>query len=305
MPVIIPDHLPAAGILAGENIFTMGRQRAVHQDIRPLKIAILNLMPTKIITEVQLMRLLSNSALQIEVVLLQTGSYTSRNTPGEHLEAFYKTIDDVSHLRFDGLVITGAPVETLPFEQVEYWPELKGIMDWSVRHVYSTLHICWAAQAGLYHHFGVPKYPLEKKMFGVFRHSIVKPNTALLRGFDDDFPAPHSRHTTVRREDVEAAEGLELLAHSEDAGVYIAASRDGRQIFVTGHPEYDADSLHNEYVRDIGKGMDIAPPVNYYRGNDPGKVPVVTWRAHANLLYSNWLNYHVYQETPYDLGELA
>ena len=304
MPITIPDNLPAAETLAKENIFTMGVARAMHQDIRPLKIAILNLMPTKIVTETQLLRLLSNSALQVEFVLLHPASYTSRNTPEEHLEAFYKTFEDVQDQRFDGLIITGAPVETMPFEQVDYWPELTRIMDWSTTHVYSTLHICWAAQAGLYYHFGVPKYPLDSKMFGVFSHRVCQKNTMLMRGFDDCFYAPHSRHTEVRREDIDRVPELEILAESDDAGVYIVKSKDNRHIFVTGHSEYDPLSLKAEYDRDIAKGMDMALPVNYYTDDDPAKEPIVRWRSHANLLFANWLNYHVYQETPFDLNEL-
>ncbi|WP_248930256.1 homoserine O-acetyltransferase MetA [Paenibacillus hamazuiensis] len=307
MPIKIPDHLPAKEVLVQENIFVMDETVAFHQDIRPLRIAILNLMPTKETTETQILRLLGNTALQVEFVLLHPKTHTSKNTSAEHLEQFYKTFDDVKHERFDGMIITGAPVETLEFEDVNYWQELKTIMDWSTHNVTSTLHICWAAQAGLYHHFGVPKYPLPEKMFGVFPHTISRPNVKLLRGFDETFFVPQSRHTEVRREDILKVPDLEILSESEEAGVYIAASKDGRHIFVTGHSEYDACTLKAEYDRDIKKGMNIAVPKNYYPNDDPSRQPLVTWRAHANLLFSNWLNYYVYQETPYDLykGEYA
>lgn len=301
MPIKIPDHLPAKEILSGENIFVMDESIAFHQDIRPLRIAILNLMPTKETTETQILRLLGNTALQVEFVLLHPKTHTSKNTSAEHLQQFYKTFDDVKYERFDGMIITGAPVETLDFEDVYYWEELQQIMEWSNHNVTSTFHICWAAQAGLYHHFGVPKHPLPEKMFGVFPHYISKSNVKLLRGFDETFFAPQSRHTEVRREDIEKVQGLEIWSESEDSGVYIAASSDGKHIFVTGHSEYDACTLKYEYDRDINKGMDIAVPKNYYPNDDPSRNPLVTWRAHANLLFSNWLNYYVYQETPYDL----
>ncbi|TBL70043.1 homoserine O-acetyltransferase MetA [Paenibacillus thalictri] len=301
MPIKIPDHLPAKEILSGENIFVMDESIAFHQDIRPLRIAILNLMPTKETTETQILRLLGNTALQVEFVLLHPKTHTSKNTSAEHLQQFYKTFDDVKYERFDGMIITGAPVETLDFEDVYYWEELQQIMEWSNHNVTSTFHICWAAQAGLYHHFGVPKHPLPEKMFGVFPHYISKPNVKLLRGFDETFFAPQSRHTEVRREDIEKVQGLEIWSESEDSGVYIAASSDGKHIFVTGHSEYDACTLKYEYDRDINKGMDVAVPKNYYPNDDPSRNPLVTWRAHANLLFSNWLNYYVYQETPYDL----
>lgn len=304
MPVKIPDDLPAVEILNNENIFAMGEQRAFTQDIRPLRIAILNLMPVKSVTETQLLRLLSNTPLQLEIALLHTESHLSKNTSEEHLENFYQTFSDVKNQRFDGMIITGAPVEQLEYEEFNYWDELTEIMDWSRQNVFSTLHICVGAQAGLYHHYGVPKYLLDEKMFGVFRHTCSRINIPLLRGFDDDFYVPHSRHTEVRREDVEKVEDLEVLAESPEAGVYIVSSKDGRLIFVTGHSEYDALSLKAEYDRDIAKGLDIKVPRNYFPDDDPSKPPLVKWRSHANLLFTNWLNYHVYQETPYDLDEL-
>ena len=304
MPIKIPDNLPATDILNAENIFVMGEDRAFHQDIRPLRIGILNLMPTKITTETQLLRLLGNSPLQVEIVLLHPETYRSKNTPEEHLITFYKTFDQVKGEKFDGLVITGAPVEQLEFHEVAYWEELKAIMDWSKHNVYSTFHICWGAQAGLFHHYQIPKHSLPAKVFGVFPHRVRKKNTRLLRGFDDIFWAPHSRHTEVRAEDIEQVGELEILSDSEEAGVYIVVSKDGRQVFVTGHSEYDPLTLKDEYLRDLGKGLPIAPPRNYFPGDDPSKAPLVNWRAHANLLFANWLNYYVYQETPYDLAEL-
>ncbi len=305
MPIKIPDNLPAAEILTGENIFVMPEGRAFHQDIRPLKIAILNLMPTKIVTETQLLRLLGNSPIQVDVVLLHPQSHVSRNTPEEHLVNFYKTFYDVREERFDGLVITGAPVENMPFEEVNYWDELKSIMEWSIRNVFSTLHICWGAQAGLYYHYGIGKYPLAEKMFGVFRHKVCEKNVMLLRGFDDEFLAPHSRHTEVRREDIEKVEELRILAESDKAGIYIVKAKGGKQIFVTGHSEYDPLTLKSEYDRDVAKGLPIKVPENYFEDDDPGKAPIVRWRGHANLLFANWLNYYVYQETPFDLAELG
>lgn len=301
MPIKIPDTLPAMGVLTNENIFVMGEDRALHQDIRPIQIAILNLMPTKITTETQLLRLLGNSALQVEITLLRTGTHQSKNTPEEHLLNFYQTFDQVQDQNFDGLVITGAPVEQMPFEKVDYWDELTQIIDWSHTHVYSTFFICWGAQAGLYHQFGVPKYPLPAKQFGVFEHRVLRKNVKLLRGFDDIFYAPHSRHTEIRREDIERVPQLEILAESDEAGVYIVGTRDERQVFVTGHSEYDPLTLKSEYDRDIGLGLPIAVPRNYYPADDPRQAPLVRWRSHANLLYANWLNYYVYQETPYDL----
>ncbi|MDR3575871.1 MAG: homoserine O-succinyltransferase [Anaerolineaceae bacterium] len=304
MPIKIPDALPATEILTNENIFVMGEDRAIHQDIRPLKIAILNLMPTKIATETQLLRLLGNSSLQVEITLLRTQTYQSKNTPEEHLLNFYQTFDQIRDDRYDGLIITGAPVEQMPFEEVDYWQELETILDWSRTHVYSTLHICWGAQAGLYHRYGIPKYPLSVKQFGVFPHQILRKNVKLLRGFDDIFYVPHSRHTEIRRADIQPVPELEILAESDEAGVYIVASLDGRQIYVTGHSEYDPFTLKNEYERDIKLGLPIAVPKNYYPNDDPTCSPLVRWRGHANLLYVNWLNYYVYQETPFNLGDL-
>ncbi len=304
MPINIPSSLPAASTLRGENIFVMEEERALGQDIRPLKIAILNLMPKKIETETQLLRLLSNSPLQVDVELLQTASHQSKNTSGDHLLKFYKTIEDVRQERFDGLIITGAPVEHLPFEEVDYWDELCDIMAWSRSHVYSTFHICWGAQAGLYYHYGIPKYPLEKKMFGIFPHHPLRQYHPLLRGFDETFFVPHSRHTEVRAQDIQKHEELLILSESPLSGVHIVASRDGRQFFVTGHSEYDRDTLLQEYLRDKNKGLPIDPPYHYFKDNDPSKEPLFIWRSHANLLFSNWLNYFVYQATPYDLREL-
>ena len=302
MPVNIPRELPARQVLEDENVFVMSTERAAHQDIRPLRIAILNLMPTKIATETHVLRLLGNSPLQVEVTLLHMGSHCSRNTPPEHLEAFYTTFDAVRDQRFDGLNITGAPVETLPFEAVDYWPELVELLDWSREHVYSTLHVCWGAQAALYRHYGVPKYQLERKMFGVFDHDVLDPKTPILSGFDEVFPAPHSRHTEIRADDILAVPELRLLATSPDAGVYLVGSTDGRELYVTGHPEYERDTLKLEYDRDVSRQLPIEVPRHYYPGDDPSRPPRVTWRSHAFLLYANWLNHCVYQGTPYDLG---
>lgn len=304
MPVKIPSQLPAYQVLKNENIFVMDEDRAIAQDIRPLKIAILNLMPLKEVTETQLLRVLGNTSLQIEPVFLATESYQPKNTDKEYLDAFYRTFDEVKDENFDGFIITGAPVETLPFEAVQYWDELKEIMEWADKNVFSTLYICWGAQAGLYYRYGVPKYDLEEKRFGVFAHEVLEQNVKLLRGFDDAFYAPHSRHTEVRREDIEKHEDLMILAESEDAGVHIVANRDLRHIYVMGHGEYDADTLDREYRRDIDRGAEIDPPENYYKGNDPANTPLVTWRSHGNMLFANWLNYCVYQETPYDLHAL-
>lgn len=303
MPIKIADSLPARRVLEEENIFVIPATRAFHQDIRPLKLLILNLMPTKIATETQLLRCLSNTPLQIEVDLLQTSSYTSRNTPQEHLLTFYTTFDQVKDTRYDGMIITGAPVENMEFEEVAYWQELCEIFQWTKSHVFSTLHICWGAQAGLYYHYGVPKLPLEQKLFGVFPHRVLDRRCLLFRGFDDVFYAPHSRHTTVRLEDVERA-GLQILSTSEEAGLYICSSGNGRQIYVTGHAEYDADTLKGEYFRDVDRGLPIQVPRHYFPDDDPTKEPLVSWRSHAHLLYTNWLNYFVYQTTPYDLKEL-
>ena len=304
MPVRIPNDLPARKTLAEENIFVMSAERAVHQDIRPLRIAVLNLMPTKIVTETQILRLLGNSPLQVDITFIRMGMHESKNTPTEHLDAFYESLDEVLHERFDGLVITGAPVETLPFREVDYWPELVRLMDWSRSNVWSTLHICWGAQAALYHHYGVPKYQLDSKVFGLFPHRVLDAHAPVMRGFDEVFMAPHSRHTEVRQDDIERVKQLKLLAVSEEAGVYMAISEDARMVFVTGHPEYDRLTLKAEYDRDVAKGMTIAVPKNYFPDDDPKKEPLVTWRSHAHLLYSNWLNYCVYQGTPYDLGRL-
>lgn len=304
MPIIIPKDLPATEILENENIFVMNQQRAIHQDIRPLKIAIVNLMPKKIDTETQLLRLLGNIPIQVEVELIHTKTYDSKNVSQEHLLSFYKTIDDVKDEKFDGMIITGAPIEKMDFEEVGYWEELKKIMDFSVTNVFSTLHICWGAQAGLYYHHGVPKYLLPEKMFGVFSHKVIKDKTKLLRGFDDEFYVPHSRHTGFRKEDIEKVADLDILAESDEAGVYIAASKDGRQIFVTGHSEYDANTLKSEYDRDVALGDDIKLPKNYFKDDNPEKEPIVKWRGHSNLLFSNWMNYYVYQETPYSYVDI-
>ncbi|MBQ9545136.1 MAG: homoserine O-succinyltransferase [Clostridia bacterium] len=301
MPIKIPNALPATKILQDENIFVMTEDRATSQDIRPLRIALLNLMPTKIDTETQLSRLLGNTPLQIDLTLLHTSSRVSKNTPGEHLLSFYKVWDDVKEEKFDGMIITGAPVEHLEFEEVDYWDELCAIMEWSKTNVHSTFHICWGAQAGLYYHFGIKKYPLEKKLFGVFPHKADYKRSILLRGFDDVFFVPHSRHTAVRREDIEAQPKLKILASSEEAGVYCVSTKNGRQIFVTGHSEYDADTLKKEYLRDVSLGKPIDVPKNYFVDDDPEKEIIVNWRSHANLIYSNWLNYYVYQTTPYDV----
>lgn len=305
MPIKVPDHLPAIEVLSSENIFVMDESRAYHQDIRPLRIAILNLMPTKETTETQILRLLGNTPLQVEIVLLHPRSHKSKNTSAEHLEMFYKTFDEIKGRRFDGMIVTGAPVEQLDFEEVNYWEELKEIFEWSKTHVTSTMHICWASQAGLYYHYGVRKIPLEKKCFGVFWHKVNSPHVKLLRGFDEAFQVPHSRHTDVVKEDIERVPELEILAESDEAGIYLVASRDGKQIFVTGHSEYDPCSLKWEYDRDVAKGLEIDIPLHYYPNDDPSKNPVSTWRAHANLLFSNWLNYYVYQETPFDIDQMA
>ncbi len=304
MPIKIQNDLPAKKVLTNENIFVMTHARAMKQDIRPLKILILNLMPTKVVTETQLLRMLSNTPLQVEIDLIHMATHESKNTSKEHLLSFYKTFDEVRDNKYDGMIITGAPVENMEFEDVDYWPELTEIMDWTVKNVTSTFHICWAAQAAMYYHYGVPKYPLEKKMFGIFEHKVVRKNTKLLRGYNDTFLAPHSRHTEVRREDIEKVPELSIQAESDMAGVYIVTTKGGKQIFVTGHAEYDAETLHLEYMRDVDKGLDIDIPYNYYPNNKPTKNPPVTWRAHAHLLYTNWLNYFVYQETPYDINKI-
>ena len=305
MPIKIPDDLPAFDILVNENIFVMGENRAFHQDIRPLKICILNLMPKKIITETQLLRLLGNTPLQVDIVLLQPKTHKSKNTPEEHLIQFYKTFDLIEDQKFDGMIITGAPVEHLAFEEVDYWEELKTIMEWTKRNVMSTLHICWGAQAALYYHYGIEKYPLNEKMFGIFSHRITKKNVKLTRGFDEKFYVPHSRYTETRGEDVEKISELEILSESEEAGVYLIASKDGRRVFVTGHPEYDPLTLKSEYDRDMQRGLNTKIPKNYFPDDNPNNMPLVRWRGHANLLFSNWLNYCVYQETPYDMSEIG
>ncbi|MBQ4518554.1 MAG: homoserine O-succinyltransferase [Clostridia bacterium] len=304
MPIKIPNQLPATKTLTEENIFVITETRALTQDIRPLKIAILNLMPTKIETETQLARLLGNTPLQVELTLLHTESYKSKNVAEEHMLAFYKTFAEVKDETFDGMVITGAPVEQMPFEDVIYWDELCQIFEWTKTHVTSTFHICWGAQAGLYYHYGVPKYPLDKKLFGVYPHKVEHKSSILFRGFDDEFMAPHSRHTEIRREDVEKVPELKILSSSEEAGLYVISTKRGRQIFVTGHSEYDAGTLNKEYVRDVKAGLPIEVPKNYFPDDDPEKEPLVTWRSHANLLYSNWLNYFVYQVTPYDISKI-
>jgi len=300
MPVKIPNTLPARATLESENVFVMGEERAIHQDIRPMRVAILNLMPTKVATETQLLRLLGNSSLQVDVTLLHTVTHESKNTDAEHLLNHYDTFDDIRNEKFDGLIITGAPVEQMDFEEVDYWPELCDIMDWAETNVYSTFYICWGAQAGLYHRYGVPKYSLPAKMFGVFEHHTLLPTEKLLRGFDDVFLAPHSRHTEIRRDDLEKIPELQILAESDDAGVYMVGSKDGRHIFITGHSEYDPLTLKSEYDRDVNKGLPINIPNNYFPNDDPSKPPQVLWRGHANLLYANWLNYYVYQVTPFD-----
>ena len=305
MPIKIPNNLPAAEILLKENIFVMTETRAMTQDIRPLRMLLLNLMPKKIETETQLTRLLGNTPLQIELTLLRMEAHKSLNTSQEHLLSFYRTFSEVKDTFFDGMIITGAPVEHLPFEEVDYWPELCEIMEWSRSHVHSTMHICWGAQAGLYYHYGIQKQPLERKLFGVFPHRSEYRESMLLRGFDDVFMVPHSRHTTVKREDIEAVPSLQILASSDEAGVCIVRNRVGRQFFMMGHSEYDARTLENEYLRDVKAGKPIEVPKNYYPGDDPTKDPIVSWRGHANLLYSNWLNYFVYQTTPYDVTQVG
>jgi len=301
MPIKIPNNLPAFKILNKENIFTITEDRAFHQDIRPLKIVILNLMPTKIETETQILRLLGNSPLQIDIVLLHPESHDCKNISQEHLLNFYKTFEEIKDCKFDGMIITGAPIESLPFEEVDYWDELKKIMEWSVHNVFSTLHICWGAQAGLYYHYGVKKHKLDSKMFGVFKHEITKPNVKLFNGFDDEFYVPHSRYTEIRKADIDKVDELEIFSQSEKSGIYVVAGKSGRQIFITGHSEYDPLTLKKEYDRDVAKGLKINVPENYYPKDDPSKQPVVKWRGHSNLLFANWLNYYVYQETPYNL----
>lgn len=304
MPIILPKSLPAVTSLTDDNVFVMHRARALSQQIRPLRICLVNLMPTKIATETQISRMLANSPLQVELTLLHTKTYESKNVSGEHLEEFYKTFDDIKNQRFDGMIITGAPVEMLPFENVEYWDELCRIMEYSKTHVYSTLHICWGAQAGLYYHYGIHKRVMEHKVFGIFAHEVIRPKNPLMRGFDEVFYAPHSRHTELCKEEVLATAALRVLAESTEAGLHIMTTENGRQIFVCGHMEYDKDTLQKEYDRDVAKGLDIAPPAHYYTDDDPTKGILYRWRSHAYLLFSNWLNYYVYQDTPYDLQQL-
>lgn len=305
MPIRIPDALPATEILEGENIFVMTEFRALHQDIRPLRVLILNLMPTKIATETQLMRKLSNTPLQIQVDLLRTKSHEATHVSAGHLETFYRTFEDIENEHYDGLIITGAPVELMEFEEVDYWEELCRIMDWSSTHVHSTLHICWGAQAGLYYHYGIQKYRLPKKASGVFEHRLLKPKSPLVRGFDDRFYAVHSRNTDVRIEDVEAVDDLEIVAVSDEVGLYIVKSVDSRRFFVFGHPEYDTDTLKLEYERDVKRGIDPEIPTNYFPDDDPSRAPLNVWRSQAQLFYTNWLNYYVYQTTPYDLEKVG
>lgn len=304
MPIRVPDRLPATRQLRNENIFVMSETKAMHQDIRPLKIVIVNLMPTKITTETQLLRLLSNSPLQTEIDFIKMRSHTSKNTSIQHLETFYKSFDEIKDSKYDGMIITGAPVEGLEYEEVDYWDELVDIMEWSSTHVTSTLHICWAAQAGLYYHYGIKKYPLKEKCSGIFLHKVLRPTAKLVRGFDSEFYAPHSRHTEVRAEDIKKVKDLEILSYSEEAGVYIVFTKKGRRIFVMGHSEYDPNTLKREYLRDLEKGLNPAVPKNYFTDDNPSKPPIVRWRSHASLLFSNWLNYFVYQITPYDIRNI-
>ena len=302
MPIKIPNNLPAQEVLENEHIFVMNEHRALTQDIRPLKIIILNLMPTKITTETQILRCLANTPLQIEIDLLKTTTHKSKNVSEEHMLAFYQSFDDIKDNKYDGMIITGAPVEDMEFEEVDYWEELCKIMEWSKDNVQSTFHICWGAQAGLYYHYGIKKYKLKEKMFGVYKHKLITPKSRLFRGFDEEFYVPHSRHTTVRAEDIEKNPNLKIMAVSDEAGVYVVGDKEGTQFFVMGHSEYDADTLAKEYFRDVNKGLDIKVPVNYFPNDDPTKKPILKWRAHSNLIYSNWLNYFVYQTTPYELS---
>lgn len=304
MPLNLQKNLPAIELLKKEHIFVMDSLRAAEQDIRPLRVVVLNLMPLKITTETDLVRLLSNTPLQVELDFMKIKAHTPKNTPIEHMQEFYKDFDDMEEDYYDGMIITGAPVEQMEFEEVNYWEEVTRIFNWASTHVTSTLYICWAAQAGLYHFFGIPKYDLPKKMFGVFRHTVREPQLPIFRGFDDEFYVPHSRHTEIRRSDVMKADGLKLLSESEESGVYMAMSRGGREFFITGHSEYSPYTLNDEYVRDVNKGLPMAVPRNYYRNDDPAQGPVVRWRGHANLLFTNWLNYYVYQETPFHIEDI-
>ena len=304
MPLNIPDNLPAIELLKKENIFVINNTKAESQDIRPLKIIILNLMPLKITTETDLIRLLSNSPLQIEITFLKLKSHTSKNTPIEHMMEFYIDFEEIKESKFDGMIITGAPLEKMEYEDVSSWSEITKIFDWSRNHVTSTMFICWASQAGLYHFYGIPKYPLEDKKFGVFKHKVLKPQLPIFRGFDDEFYAPHSRHTEVKAEDIKKVKGLDIISESDDAGVFMAIGRGGREIFITGHAEYSPYTLDTEYRRDLKKGLDINMPIGYYKDDEPEHGPLVRWRGHANLLFNNWLNYYVYQETPYDISQI-
>ena len=301
MPIVIPESLPAFETLSEENIFVINEERSIHQDIRPLEIVIVNLMPTKIETETQLLRLLGNSPLQVNITLLRTNSYMSKNTSEDHLLSFYNIFDDIKSKKFDGMIITGAPIETLQFEDVDYWNELEKIMEFSKTSVTSTFHICWGAQAGLYYHYGIHKYPLKKKMFGIYKHTLNNPKNKLFRGFDEVYNAPHSRYTEIKKEDIDKVDDLEILSESEESGVYVVASKNMKQIFVTGHSEYDKNTLKKEYMRDKEKGLEIELPINYFKNDDPNLEPIVTWKSHAHLIFSNWLNYCVYQETPFEL----
>lgn len=304
MPLRLPDRLPAIDILKGENIFVMDETRAHNQEIRPLRIVILNLMPLKITTETDLIRLLSNTPLQMDICFMKLQSHTPKNTPVEHMMMFYKSFEELSSQKFDGMIITGAPIENMDYEAVEYWEEIQAIFNWSRTHVTSTMFLCWGAMAGLYHFYGIPKYPLPKKMFGIFQQQTLNPALPIFRGFDDTFFMPQSRHTEVRKEDILAHKELEIIAESPESGVSIVMARGGREFFITGHLEYAPDTLDREYKRDKGKRDDVDVPVNYYMNNNPAKLPIVTWRAHANLFYSNWINYYVYQETPYNIDEI-
>jgi homoserine O-succinyltransferase/O-acetyltransferase len=303
MPINISDRLPAAKVLEEENIFFLRQKKALAQDIRPLEILIMNLMPDRITAETQILRLLGNTPVQTEITLIHPKTHTCKHTSSDHLLKFYKHFEDIKNRKFDGLIITGAPVENLEFEEVDYWEELKELMDWSKKNVISTMHICWAAQAGLYYHFGIKKYPLENKMFGVFEHKKTKHPFRILRGFDDSYYVPHSRHTEVRRSDITKVKNLEIISESKESGVYIVKSKNGKQFFVTGHSEYDPSTLKKEYDRDTKNGMEINVPSNYYPNNDPTKKPIVKWRAHAHLLFANWMNYYVYQQTAFELEE--
>ena len=304
MPLRLPDRLPAIDILKGENIFVMDETRAHNQEIRPLRIVILNLMPLKITTETDLIRLLSNTPLQMDICFMKLQSHTPKNTPVEHMMMFYKSFEELSSQKFDGMIITGAPIENMDYEAVEYWEEIQAIFNWSRTHVTSTMFLCWGAMAGLYHFYGIPKYPLPKKMFGIFQQQTLNPALPIFRGFDDTFFMPQSRHTEVRKEDILAHNELEIIAESPESGVSIVMARGGREFFITGHLEYAPDTLDREYKRDKGKRDDVDAPVNYYMHNNPAEPPIVTWRAHANLFYSNWINYYVYQETPYNIDEI-